>query len=91
MKKETKEIIVAIFGVSLIILSFLGYWYSIFIFLILLLSLPKTREEKAESLKWKLLFHLFQKRDWKDKEKVKQQLGKELEEMKQISDEIEKE
>lgn len=37
------------------------------------------------------MFHLFQKRNWRDREKVKQQLGEELEEMKQIADEIEEE
>lgn len=91
MKKDTKEIIAVIFVVGWIILAVLGRWYLGFIFLILYLFLPKTKEEKAKALKWKIMSHLFQKRNWRDREKVKQQLGEELEEMKQIADEIEEE
>ncbi len=91
MKKDTRKIIYAIFIVGWIILAILGRWYLGFIFLILYLFLPKTKEEKMGALKWKMISHLFQKRDWRDKEKVKQQLGKELEEIKQIADKIEEE
>ncbi|MBI2041464.1 MAG: hypothetical protein HYT20_00405 [Candidatus Nealsonbacteria bacterium] len=91
MRKDTKEIICVIFVVGGVILAALGRWYLGFIFLIFYLFLPKTKEEKTEKLKRKLMFHLFQKRDWQDRGKVKQQLGKELEEMERDADEIEKE
>ena len=89
MKKDTKEIILAIFVVGWVILAVLGYWYVGFIFLILYLFLPKSREVKAEHLRFQLISHLFQKRNWENKKEVKKQLKKELGEMAQTAEEIE--
>jgi len=42
-------------------------------------------EWQAKRLQGKMLFHLFEKRDWKDKEKVKKDMQKEFYEMDKVS------
>lgn len=91
MKKDTREIICAIYIVGSVILAVLGYWYLGFIFVFFYLFLPKTKEQKAELLWWKMIEHVFKKRDWKDKKKIIKEVEKEFGEMDKLADEIEKE
>ncbi|MFH1713531.1 MAG: hypothetical protein ABH896_05125 [Candidatus Jacksonbacteria bacterium] len=89
MGKDTKAIIATIFMVGFMILTVLGYWHLGLILWIFYFFLPKSKEVKTKELQQKILFHLFKKRDLKDKNKTEHQIEKELKEMEKIADEIE--